>query len=292
MSLDRLRRERRELRAVLAGVRRELRDPAALVLLFGVVLAGGLWAASVYALPPNVQGSKVYEVLASALTTTLAVVFSVDYVVPYLKRTERRRIAGPDEVVARHDRSDDFLDLPSPRGGRFHGYVDAIPVTVEYLPESPTPVSDVPVRDDGGFYDFSDPVRATLEPHFDAFESLFRRERLHSELLSRVVRVDDDGTHVVERISYYRSFVTNFFPTSSCRRTRRRGTSSEASCSTPPGGPARWPIAPCRTTWAAAVSSSAPTVGRCSAGGAKGSPSRNGRSASRSAARSTFTSRP
>jgi hypothetical protein len=210
MSLDRLRRGRRELRAVLAGVRRELRDPTALALLFGALLAGGLWAASVYALPSNVQGSKIYEVLASALTTTLAVVFSVDYVVPYLKRTERRRIASPDEVVDRHDRSTDFLDLPDRWDGRFYGYGDVIPVTVEYLPDSPTPVSDVPVRDDGGYYDFPDPVRATLGPHFDAFESLFRRERLHSELLSRVDRVDDDGTHVVERTSYYRSFVTHF----------------------------------------------------------------------------------
>lgn len=214
MSFDRLRLALREGRSLLAGVERERRDPTALALLLGSVLAGGLWVASVYALPSDVQGSKVFEVLASALTTVLAVVFSVDYVAPYLKRTERRRIARPDAVVDAHDRSPDFLDVPGGDGavGRFRGYDDALPVAVEYLPASPTPVDEVRIRDDGGFYDFPESVRATLGPERERFEALFRRERLHSELLSRVASVEADGTHVVERTSYYRSFVTNFCP--------------------------------------------------------------------------------
>ncbi|MEF8842584.1 MAG: hypothetical protein V5A62_13315 [Haloarculaceae archaeon] len=152
------------------------------------------------------------------LITFLSVYVSFDIITPYLKFSERQRIADAAHVLESYEDSV-FIDLetmlldsvPRPHDASGLSPRSRVAAATEDVPDTLYSLDDLTYDYRDEMYEIPTDLWGVLEPAVDQIAEIFEREGYFSQLKLRADRVDDTEFQL-SKTTYYRSFLTNFCP--------------------------------------------------------------------------------
>lgn len=160
--------------------------------------------------PPGERVTVATENFLAVLLTIVVAYASADYLVDYLRYSERRRIADAATIRDAYDNVD-LVDVSDVAGWESETTTSTAAATIEHRPDGITRINaiDLDLQDD--YYEIDGDLAAILEPERELLAGKFRQEGHYSTPLVRLDAIDGD-TFTVEKTSYYRSFLANFCP--------------------------------------------------------------------------------
>lgn len=148
----------------------------------------------------------------AAIVTFLSVYLSIDILTPYLKHSERKRIASSGAVTGEYS-NDILITLEEwlPESVEWKGEYSPVAAAIEDVPETRRNLNQLDYKFRDEMYEIPDDLWGVIEPAAPQMQELFEREGLFSQLKPRLDNISDD-IFELSQTTYYRSFQTNFCP--------------------------------------------------------------------------------
>lgn len=204
-------------------IERELREYSRIFLDRQTQIAGGVSLAIILLLilarifHPSIYPSVFYEVTFGILGTLLAVYFSLERIIPYIKSLEKDRIASTEKIVnfyKNHKVSTNFLkmsDVESYPSTKSDFDLRTLPIIPELLPDKTTPLRNFEYEITDEYYDFPENIETLYEPVIQDLKDQFSREGHFNQIKVKLDSANENELRF-KKTPYFRNFVTNLSP--------------------------------------------------------------------------------